>query len=141
MKTRRWIAASMLALLSIGCSGKGAQVRAQIRPGMSFVGVLTIAKGWLFCTGVPENKPTPEARIRVSANVLDIQGFGAEDKRSQHGRPEEVAAAAGAFLRAHPGKWTFTFGYVVVPRRQYFDVVFDADGRVASVSGITLGGP
>jgi hypothetical protein len=35
-------------------------------------------------------------------------------------------------MRAHPGRWTFNFGYVAVPQREYFAVRFDEKATVVS---------
>jgi hypothetical protein len=129
------------ALISAGCFGQGAEIRSRVRPGMSTAEVLRIADGWFVCTGRREPPPHPDARVQVRSQSLVLSGFGAEDGIFTHATNEDLGGALAKLIRRHPGQWTFTFGYVVVPRRQYFDVLFDGDARVSAVSEVRLGGP
>jgi hypothetical protein len=141
MRSRAVWASVLVVLAGVACAGKGSSVRAQIHPGMSTGEVLQAASGWLFCGGYPEPRPNPEAFVRVTSDSLEIRGFGNGDGTFRYASQEELALALAKFMQAHPGNWTFMFGYVAVPKREYFDVSFDAKALVSAVSAIRYGGP
>ena len=134
-------ASALLLVSAVACSGKGSSVRAQIRPGMSLGDVLETANGWLFCGGHPEPRLDPQAQVNVSVDSLEIRGFGDGDGTFRYASRAELALALAKFMQTQPGNWTFMFGYVAVPRREYFDVSFDGKARVSAVSEIRHGGP
>ncbi len=138
---RATFASALLVLAVAACAGPGARVRAQIRPGMSTGEVLATASGWQFCSGYPNPRPDPEALVRVSLQALAVRGFGEGEATLHYASRDETALALASFMRRHPGSWTLTFGYVAVPRREYFDVSFDDKARVLAVSEIRYGGP
>ena len=108
---------------------------------MSVPEVMEAAAVWQFCWGRPDPKPAQEARITLKANSLEVSGLGEKDGTTRYGSQRELAAALSDLIQAHGTKWVITFGYVVVPRRQYVDVMFDEKARVFAVSEVRQGGP
>jgi len=141
MRSRAVCASALIALAGVACGGKGSSVRAQIHPGMSTGEVLQAASGWLFCGGYPDPRPNTDAFVTVTSDSLQVRGFADGDGTFRYASREELALALAKFMQAHPGNWTFMFGYVAVPRREYFDVSFDRKALVSAVSGIRHGGP
>jgi hypothetical protein len=68
-----------------------------------------------------------------------ISGLGGADGTVDYASPAAMTSAVTKIMQGHPGQWTFAIGYYGVPTREYFDVVFDKDQRVASVSAISPG--
>ena len=153
-RKQRWqaIACGLLATLSlvgaiaVGIDEHGnpgsrstGNIRGQIRVGMGIGDVLRTASPWFWCRAHPDPRPSPDARIQVTSTNLVISGFGGADGTVEYANQAEMTAAVTKVMQSHPGRWTFTLGYIAVPTREYFDVVFDKDQKVASVSAIRPG--
>jgi hypothetical protein len=81
-------------MLATACTtGQGTRIRARIHPGMSLAEVFETAAGWLFCWEYPDARPAPDARVRVSATVLAIDGFGQADGRFEYASRGEMLGA------------------------------------------------
>jgi hypothetical protein len=85
--------------------------------------------------------PDPQAQVNVNSASLEIAGFGDGNGTFSYANQEDLAAALTKVIKAHPGNWSFMFGYAAVPKREYFDVIFDGNAKVVAISAIRLGGP
>ena len=126
---------AVLAIFWMG--GTGTATRARIQPSMGLGEVLRIGHGWLVLNAVPVQRPLPETVVRVSAHGIVVQGLGKEDGTFRYGTEAEEVKALERLMRGTV--WRLTFGYVAVPRREYFDVDIDAAGKVATVSAVRHG--
>src|SRR4029079_16601508 len=117
----------------------GGAARGRIRVGMSVAELFHEAAGWFSCAGHPEPRPHPEALVVVTPGAVEAHGFGESDVTFHYSSPDELAGVLSKVIQGSRGKWVFTFGYVAMPTREYFDVVLDPEAKVASVSPVRPG--
>jgi hypothetical protein len=104
-----------------------------IRPGMSVQEALHVSGDWTWANAHSE-RPAPEPAVDLPFNRRLI--FHGQDQRQQFASLEEVAQALDQQMTGHP--WRMSLTYVGGIPRSSFAVYFDSQGRVQSISGISL---
>ena len=103
--------------------------RERIEPGMTASQVLEVARGWFYANLTPLQEGEGASPLGLTPARTD-----SELERVTRLVSEEMAKA--------PVGWKLTFGYITLsPRRAYFSVELDRNGRVVEVSDVTFGRP
>ena len=104
----------------------------RIRRGMTVNEALRVSGDWTWGHAHSE-RPAPEPDVELPFNPRLI--FQGKDQRQQFASLEEVAQGLEQQMIGHPWRMSLTY---LGTGRPCFAVFFDAQGKVQSVSGISL---
>jgi hypothetical protein len=105
----------------------------RIRNGMTLNEALEVSADWTWGHAYSE-RPAPEPGVGLSFNHRLIHFLG-KDESQKFASLNEVALSLDQQMTGHP--WRMSLTYVGMPRPS-FAVSFDAQGKVQSVSAISL---
>lgn len=105
----------------------------RIRRGMTASEALRVSGDWTWAHAHSQ-RPAPELGVELPFNHLLI--FHEKGEPQKFASLEEVAQGLEQQMMGHPWRMSLTY---LGTGRPWFAVFFDAQGRVQSVSGISLG--
>ena len=125
--------AILLLALSQNASVQATWASHRVRTGMTVSEALQISGDWTWGHAYSE-RPTPEPAVSLSFNQRVVQVPG-QDHSQNFASLDGVAEALAQQMAGHA--WRMSLTYIGMPRPS-FAVSFDPQGKVQSVSGISL---
>jgi hypothetical protein len=123
----------LVLVLSQNACVQASWARFRIRRGMTANEALKVSGDWTWGHAHSE-RPAPEPSVELPFNHRLI--FQGKDEQQKFASLEEVAQGLEQQMIGHPWRMSLTY---LGTGRPWFAVFFDAQGKVQSVSGISLG--